>query len=150
MVGVSDCVGRQRGRCRHFLSYWSDGRAPVVTTSPGKITQASCVGTGGGTRGLEADLAQSTASTISEQFNELSLRAHKNPFSHVHGLDCNRPGSGIISVRLFRNVGPIRAAAGARGDSSAGVRILRLGRGPAGFVSDFAIDGADRGARLAV
>src|SRR6516164_5922290 len=123
MVGILDCADRQCDWGRDFISYWSDDWAPVAETSCGKIKETSCVGTGSGTRRLEADFAQSTASAVSEQLDELPLRADQNSFSYLHGLDRNRPGPGAVSLRLFGDTGAIRAAPGQRGDSPASIRI---------------------------
>ena len=143
MVGISHCVDRQRGRCSDFIFDWSDDRAPVAATSSGKVREAACVGTRSGTRRLEADFAQSTASAVSQQLNELPLRVNQDSFSHMHGLDCNRPGAGFVSLRLSRDARTTGAAVGARRDSSASLRILALGLWIAGFAGNSGVNGQD-------
>jgi len=149
MVGISHCVDRQRGWCSDFIPDWSDDRAPVAATASGKLREAACVGTGSRTRRLEADFAQSTASAVSQQFDELPLRVNQNSISHMHDLDCNRPGAGFVSLRLSRDAWTTRTAVGARRDSSARLRILALGLWIAGFAGNSGVNGADSIARFA-
>ena len=148
MVGILDCPDRQRDWCSDFIFHWSDDWAPVAAASSGKIKETSRVGTGSGTRRLEIDFAQPTASAVSQQLNELPLRANQNSFSYLHGLDRNWPGPGAVSLRLFRDPGTIGAALGPRGDSPAGLRVLRLGRGSTDLAGNSGVDGSDRIARL--
>src|SRR5438874_12720262 len=113
-----------------------------------KSKETSCIGTGSGTRRLEPDFVQPTASAIPQQLNELPLRANQNSFSYLHGLDRNWPGPGAVSLRLFRDPGTIGAAPGPRGNSPAGLRVLGLGRGSVDLAGNSGIDGSDRIAHL--
>src|SRR5690349_11857537 len=149
MVGICHCVDRQRGWCGDFISYWPDNRAPVAATSSGEVTEATCIGTGGGTRWLETDFAQSTASAVSQQFDELPLRVNKNSLPHMHDLDCNRPGAGFVSLRLSGDAWTTGAAIGARRNSSASLRVLGLGWWIVGFAGNSGTNGPDSIARFA-
>src|SRR5690242_20583709 len=149
MVGISHCVDRQRDWCSDFIFDWSDDRAPLAATASGKVRKAARVGTGSGTRRLEADIAQSTASVVSQQFDELPLRVNQNSISDMHGLDCDRPGAGFVSLRLPGDARTTGAAASARRDASASLRILDLGRWIAGFACNSGIDGPDSAAPFA-
>ena len=149
MVGIPHCVDRQRDWCSDFIFHWSNDRAPMAAASHGKITEASCLATGSGTRRLEADFAQPTASIVSQQLNELPLRANQNSFSHLHGLDHNWPSAGAVSLCLSGDLGTIRTAAGPRRNSSASLRILGLGGWTAVLIGNSGVDGQDCCARFA-
>ena len=149
MVGIPHCVDRQCDRCGDFVFNRSDNRTPVAATSSGKITEASRLATGSGTRRLEADFAQPTASIVSQQLNELPLRANQNSFSHLHALDHNWPSAGAISLCLSGDLGTIRTTAGPRRNSSASLRILGLGGWTAGLAGNSSVDGQDCCARFA-
>lgn len=148
MVGIFHCVNRQRDGCSDFIFDRADDRAPVVATSSGKITEASCVGTGSRTGRLEVNFAEPTASAVSQQLDELPLWANQDSLSHMHGLDRDWPGAGAVSLRVSRDSGTIRVAAGPRGNSPASLRILGLGRRTAGLTGNFGADGPDSIARL--
>src|SRR5262249_45329427 len=147
MVGIPHCLDRQSDRCSDFIFDRSDDRAPLPGTSSGEITEVSWFGASSGTRRLEADFAQSIASAVSQQLDELPLRANQNSFSYMHGLDRNWPGTRAVSLCLFGNLGTIGPAAGSRGNSPASIRILGLGRWAPSLTGNSRIDGSHRAAR---
>ena len=147
MVGISHCLDRQRDWCSDFIFDRSNDRAALAATSSGKVREAARVGTGSPTRRLEADIAQSTASVVSQQLDELPLRVNQNSISHLYGLDCDRPGAGFVSLRLPRDAWTTGAAVSARRDAPASLRILDLGLWIAGFAGNSGIDGPDSAAR---
>ena len=88
----------------------------------------STVGASGGTRGMEDNFFEPTTSAFSHKLAELSIWPNENSISYLHGLDFDRARTGDLLVRLPRDARSIWVEYGAREKSSAGHRILDMGR----------------------